>query len=296
MADSPTTRNRFRQQSLGSNLNVWGDPYLNTNFQLIDDSLDGQTTITLTSGTTTLTSNNYATDEARMRVLVLAGTLSGNCTIIIPNVQKWYLVINGTTQASYTISIKTSGGVAASIPSSIGSCSVTCDGTDSAVRRTLDYGSNELTNVGTATASTSAATFGQVVTATENRSMGGFRLTSVGTGTATADAVNLGQMSAAIAAAGIGTGGGAIRISVTDTTPNFLGAKLFMGTATVGLTTANPGGNEAMLIPQMVGATTAAVGTIGLVPPAGTADTGNFLRGDGSWAAAASVLETQVFS
>lgn len=296
MADTPTTRNRFRLQSLGSNLNVWGDPYLNTNFQLIDDSLDGQTTITLTSGTTTLTSNNYATDEARMRVLVLAGTLSGNCIIIIPDVQKWYWVINGTTQASYTITIKTSGGVGASIASGVGACAVTCDGTDSSVRRTLDYGSNELKSVGAATASTSAANFAQVVTATENRSMGGYRLTNVGTAVSGGDAVNLNLMSAAIAAAGAGTGGGAIRVTVTDTVPNFLALKLALGGTSVFGTVANSGGNELLVIPNVVGATTSAAGTQGLVPAPGVSDLNNFLRGDGTFAPAASVIEVQVFS
>lgn len=294
MADTPTTRNRFRMQSLGSNLNVWGDPYLNTNFQLIDDSLDGQVTLTLTSGTTTLTANNYATDQSRMRELVLAGTLSGNCILQIPSVEKWYIVHNGATNGVYTITIKTASGVGANIPLG-GSYIVACDGTDCAVRRTTDYGSLEIRNLGSATASTSAATFGQVVTATENRSMGGYRLTNLGTGTATADAVNLAQMNAAIAAGAIPGAAGTVKITVLDTTPNYLGAKIYMA-GTVGLTTANPAGNEALLIPQMVGAGTAAVGTVGLVPAAGTADTGNFLRGDGTWAAAASVLETQVFS
>jgi len=295
MADTATTRNRFRKQSLGSNLNVWGDPYLNTNFDLIDDALDGQVTITLTSGTTTLTSVNYAADESRMRMLILAGTLSGNCTIIIPSVQKWYLVPNGATMGAFTITIKTSGGVGASIPSG-GSYIVSCDGTDTSIRRTLDFGSNELKNVGSATASTSAANFAQVVTATENRSMGGFRLTSVGTGTANADAVNKSQMDAAIAAAALPASAGAVLVSLTDATPGYISTKIALGSSSVLGTRANPGANEILVLPAFVAATSTSAGTAGVVPAPQAGDDTKFLSGAGTFAAASSVLEVQVFS
>jgi hypothetical protein len=286
MADSATTSNRFRKQSLGSNLNVWGDPYLNTNFDLIDESLDGQTTVTLTSGTTTLTSTNYATDESRQRVLVLAGTLSGNCTIIIPAVEKWYLVPNGATMGAFTITIKTSGGVGASIPSG-GSYIVMCDGTDTAIRRTLDFGSNEIKNVGSATASTSAPTYAQVITAAETRSMGGFRLTSVGTGTASADAVNLNQMTLAIAAAGVPAASGAVLVSLTDTTPNYLGAKV-IGTGAIAVTTDSAGGNERLRlnVPTFAGvATTTSTAAAGVLPAIGTGPLDRLLMVGGTYSA-----------
>lgn len=151
--------------------------------------------------------------------------------------------------------------------------------------------------MGSATASTSAANFAQVVTATENRSMGGYRLTSLGTGTATADAVNLSQMNAAIAAAGIPASSGAVLISLSDTTPGYLGVKV-VGTGAVAITTDSAGGNERLRfnVNQMVGATSTSAGTAGVVPAPQAGDDTKFLSGAGTFAAASSVLEVQVFS
>lgn len=91
MPSSATPRNRLELQAAGENLNTWGAPKLNNDISQIDASLDGWISLTVT-GTVMLTSVNYLTDQARNRFLdVTAGT---GGTIVIPAVQKWYLVRN----------------------------------------------------------------------------------------------------------------------------------------------------------------------------------------------------------
>src|ERR1700748_3010625 len=97
MVDSPTSRNRLRKQQLGTNTNTWGDTKLNEVLDAIDQSMDGVLTITLTSSADyTLATTNYSTaDEAKRRVLKLAGTLTAAVNIVVPSVEHEYNVING---------------------------------------------------------------------------------------------------------------------------------------------------------------------------------------------------------
>lgn len=295
MADSATTRNRFRKQSLGSNLNVWGDPYLNDNLDLIDYSLDGQSSVAISGASTTLSANNYAADESRGRVLIFSGTLAANSTVTIPSVQKVYDVINGCTMAGFTLTLKTASGVGASLPSGFSHC--ICDGTDTTLRKLLNYGGSEILNVGAASAGTSVPQYVQVTTAAEDRSMSGYRISSVGTATATHQAPNLSQMNAAIAAAGIPASAGAVLVSPTDTSANYLGAKV-SGSSGILISTTNPSGNAVVNFAgtAFAGATGSTAGAIGMVPAPVAGDNLLFLTGAGTFGAASSVLEVQVFS
>lgn len=95
MADTPTTRNRLRKQEVGAKTNAWGgDLNEDGGSDRIDEALDGWTEFAL-SGNKTLTSTNYETDEARMRVINITGGTGG--TVILPAVQKWYVVRNGAS-------------------------------------------------------------------------------------------------------------------------------------------------------------------------------------------------------
>lgn len=89
---------------------------------LVDESLDGLTAVTV-SGTTTLSSVNYATDQSRRRILKCSGA---GGTVIIPGVTKTYLVHNTCTAA---VTVKTAGGTG--IVVNAGACiPLYCDGTD----------------------------------------------------------------------------------------------------------------------------------------------------------------------
>lgn len=122
MPSTPTTRNRLNLQGSGDNAGTWGG-VLNTQvFSLLDEALDGVTTITVT-GDVPLSSANYATDQARRRILKLIGSPAASFTVTIPSVEKFYLVHN-TTALAHTV--KAGGTGVAVQPNSLNV--VYCDG------------------------------------------------------------------------------------------------------------------------------------------------------------------------
>ncbi|MBP2311884.1 hypothetical protein [Azospirillum soli] len=127
MTSSATTRLRLEKQGTGENLNTWGDR-LNTALDLLDEAVGGVEPITIGGVVTVLTSTNYASDQARNAVLVLTGTLTANSTVTIPSVEKVYLVVDDTTRAGFTLTIKTSGGSGYALRP--GPQVVYCDGVD----------------------------------------------------------------------------------------------------------------------------------------------------------------------
>jgi microcystin-dependent protein len=125
MASTATTRNRLNKQGTGDNSGTWGGVLNAQVFDIVDEALDGVTTLTI-SGNVTLTSTNYVTDQARRRMLKLTGSPGASYTITIPSVEKFYFVINQSDAAQ---TIKTSGGVGYSVPAGEAR-TVACDGTD----------------------------------------------------------------------------------------------------------------------------------------------------------------------
>lgn len=167
MPSSPTTRNRLEKQAVGENVNTWGDKLNQTGLDLIDEAMDGVTTIAIASTAVTLTSSNYATDQSRKRVLVFTGTLTGNTAVTVPSVEKLYEVDDQTTRAGFTLTLKTSGGTGYALRP--GPQQVYCDATD--VRRgtprldqlplptgSVDMNAQRLTNLPTPSANSDAAT------------------------------------------------------------------------------------------------------------------------------------------
>lgn len=124
MPSTPTTRNRLNLQGSGDNVGSWGG-VLNTQvFTLLDESLDGVTTIAVAADVA-LSSQNYATDQSRRRILKLTGSPAASFTITIPGVEKFYLVHN-TTSFSHTVK---AGGTGVAVPPS-SLTYVYCDGTN----------------------------------------------------------------------------------------------------------------------------------------------------------------------
>jgi hypothetical protein len=122
---------------------------------LIDSSIAGTSSITMTAANYTLTSSNGASDEARAMFLVLGGTPGGSYNVIVPAVSKLYFVTNNTGAAQ---TVKTSAGSGISVPNGA-RITLRCDGTD--VLEALNYvGSLTLgTALGVASGGTGAATF-----------------------------------------------------------------------------------------------------------------------------------------
>src|SRR5215211_1262834 len=125
MASTPSSRNRFNLQGTGDNVGTWGTVLNDQALTLIDEALDGVTTIGPMNGNFTLSSSNYASDQSRRRILKLIGSPGATYTITIPGVEKFYWVINATNAAQ----IVKAGGLGASIPAT-SMAPVVCDGTD----------------------------------------------------------------------------------------------------------------------------------------------------------------------
>lgn len=282
MVDTATPRNRLRNQSLASNVNLWGDPFLNTNNNLLDQSLDGVETITATSSTYTLSSVNYATDEARQRIITVTGTPGTDVTIVAPDNQKWYYLINELPNnvgfRMSTGNTVTVGAGRASVIYSDGSNydafvptdfqgrqignvgAATVSNSAATLQNRLDqfaaptssvsFGNQLITNLASPTTSGEAATRGYVLTRplsdfqppTTNLSIGSQKLTLVASATVSTDATNLGQVETLIA--NVGGNPGSVRVTGADTTANFLANK--MTGSGISYTVVTPGGNETL--------------------------------------------------
>lgn len=127
MANTFTTNLRLMLQEQFGNYLQWG-VFANNTFSAIDAAIAGMSTIDLSGGNATLTTNDNTPDEARSAILMVIGALPANREIVIPAVTKIYMVIDATT-GGYTVTVKTSGGVGAVVAAGSASM-VVCDGTD----------------------------------------------------------------------------------------------------------------------------------------------------------------------
>lgn len=216
MVDTPTARFGARKQSLGSNVNTWGDTKLNDVFDLFDRGAKGFEVIALT-GDLTLTWTSYsAANQGQVQTLKLTGSLAAPATLTVPSREWAWDVINA---AGASVTVKTSAGTGVEIPAGY-QAALYCDGVD--VRNAAP------TRLG-----------GNLYAAGQIR--------NVTAGTANADAVNKQQMDNAIALATTATSPGTLRVTASDTTAKFLnGALVVSGSLTK--TVVNPGANETLEI------------------------------------------------
>jgi trimeric autotransporter adhesin len=97
-----TTNNNFGSDTPGT-------------YQGFEQAIGGRADVTM-SGTTTLSlTNSNAAQDARALYLNLSGTLSGAADLVVPALQKSYLVKNGTT-GGFAVTIKVTGQTGVSIP------------------------------------------------------------------------------------------------------------------------------------------------------------------------------------
>jgi hypothetical protein len=123
---SYTTSLRLVQPATGEYSGTWG-AQVNTGLTaLVDTSVAGTASITMTAANYTLTSNNGATDEARSMFLVLGGTPGASYQVICPAVSKLYFVTNST---GFAQTVKTSAGTGISVPNGA-RMTLRCDGTN----------------------------------------------------------------------------------------------------------------------------------------------------------------------
>lgn len=193
-SDTFTTSNRLDKQPVGGNYNLWG-LYLNTNFDLIDALKDGNVIITMSTTQHTLTTNNAATDEARMGSITVIGTPGGTATMTAPNVQKLTQVENIMT-GGYPLVWTNGTGTSVTIYNGA-AVNVQCD---SASNMKILGGSQLagriLRNMGAGTATDDGVRVDQVATLSRGVPLGGDStsakyLVNLGYGTATGTATAL---------------------------------------------------------------------------------------------------------
>jgi hypothetical protein len=100
MASTYTANTGIEKIGSGEQAGTWGTT-TNTNFDIIDDALNGVLSLTI-SGNTTLTSSDGTASNGHHKILLLAGTPSGafNLTIDPNDQQKYYFINNGTGQTA----------------------------------------------------------------------------------------------------------------------------------------------------------------------------------------------------
>ena len=113
MASSYTANLGIEKPGSGEQAGTWGTT-TNTNFDIIDQAINGVLSLSLTGTTTTLTTTDGALSDGGHKVLLLAGSPSGTNTITIsPNDQdKVYLVKNSSGQTATFQQGDGSGGTA----------------------------------------------------------------------------------------------------------------------------------------------------------------------------------------
>lgn len=123
---SYTTSLRLVQPATGEYSGTWGTQVNNGITALVDTSVAGTATITMTAANYTLSTANGASDEARAAVLSLGGTPGASYQVIVPAVSKLYVVVNATGHAQ---TVKTASGSGISVPNGA-TAYLRCNGTD----------------------------------------------------------------------------------------------------------------------------------------------------------------------
>jgi len=126
MPSTFTNSLRLVLPATGELSNTWGTVFNAGATSLIDTSIAGTASITMTAADYTLSNSNGVADEARAMVLSLGGTPGGSYNVICPTVSKVYIVYNNT---GFAQTIKTSAGTGVSVANGA-TVIVRCDGTN----------------------------------------------------------------------------------------------------------------------------------------------------------------------
>ena len=129
MASTYSTNLRLELIGTGEQQGTWGNT-TNTNLgTLLEQAIGGYESITVSNvGDTTLTTANGATDQSRNMTLLLTGTISAARNVIVPAIEKVYIIKNSTT-GGFSVTVKVSGQTGVSIPNG-STLIVYVDGTD----------------------------------------------------------------------------------------------------------------------------------------------------------------------
>lgn len=156
----------------GTQAGVWGST-TNTNLgTLIEQSISGYVSVSITAASQALTSLNGATDQSRMAMVRLTTTTTAPFSVYAPNTPKMYLIWNSTAYAA-TI-----------YPAAVNTTVATGTG--------YTIAANTRQIVWTDGTTGFYAISSPSLTATADLSMGGFKITNVATPTTAGDALSYG--------------------------------------------------------------------------------------------------------
>ena len=117
MASTYSPSLRIELIGTGDQSGLWGSTTNNNLGDLIEQAITGVESIPMTDADYTLSALNGSVDESRNIVIIMTsiGSLTASRNIIIPAVEKTYIVKNATT-GGQNIVVKTSGGTGVTVP------------------------------------------------------------------------------------------------------------------------------------------------------------------------------------
>lgn len=116
MASTPSASLRLELMATGDQSGTWGDT-TNTNLgTLLEQAITGYLSVAQGDvANLTLTTTNYATDQARNAVVEVTGALTATRNVVVQTAEKLYTIKNSTT-GGFSLVVKTSGGTGISVP------------------------------------------------------------------------------------------------------------------------------------------------------------------------------------
>lgn len=159
MASTYSTNLKLELMGTGDQSGTWGDT-TNTNLgTLLEQAIVGYTTQAITDGAdTTITIANGATSVARNYVLQLTGALTANRNLIVPAIQKSYIIHNATT-GGFSVTVKVSGQTGVTVANGKRAL-VYNNGTD-----IIEFANAPVTETGTQTLTNKTLSTGTAITA-----------------------------------------------------------------------------------------------------------------------------------
>jgi hypothetical protein len=110
MASTYSSDLKLELQATGENAGTWGTK-TNNNLELVQQAIAGYEEIDVASSDVALSMSDGAISNARNMVLKFTGTLGANRTVTVEDgIEKFYLVVDGTTHDGNTLTFKTVSG------------------------------------------------------------------------------------------------------------------------------------------------------------------------------------------
>ena len=112
MASTYTSRIRLEKQGDGENPNTWGLRLNQNVIDLLDEAVAAYVTVSVSNANVTLSANDGTTDQSRSPFIELQGEVTSNLNVVIPNVNKGYVINDSTTRnpTARTVTLKTATG------------------------------------------------------------------------------------------------------------------------------------------------------------------------------------------